>query len=266
MAGEAVGEALAPGVGLGQLVLVAPAAVVDHVIDVGAVGALGVAEDPQRRRLEIATVLGLIAQRVLAHEIALDGFVGGGGEERGLGQQLDLQRQEIAEDSRQRDDHVDPRMIELVERDQCRAGEAAVAVEAGSGADQGQRLGDRPTLALEVVGAPQDQSDRFGEGIAIGHVPRQQPGRLARPIPDGEGTGNSERIEAVQVSAGRQDRRRAKQVAARRRADETTVQRAEDGRDLVVLGEQPVGRRQLPEQGDGFLVGGHAADGESRLG
>ena len=65
-------------------------------------------------------MLRLVGERVLAHEVLLDRLVGGGGEERGLREQLDLQRQQIAEDARQRDDHVDARAAELGERDQHR--------------------------------------------------------------------------------------------------------------------------------------------------
>jgi hypothetical protein len=86
-AGAAVGEALAAAVGLGQLVLVVPAAVLDQAVDVGAVGALGVAEHAQRRGLEVAAVFRHVGQRVLADEVLLERLVGAGGEEGGLGQQ-----------------------------------------------------------------------------------------------------------------------------------------------------------------------------------
>jgi hypothetical protein len=47
-------------------------------------------------------------------------LVGGGGEEGSLGQQLDLQRHEVAEDARQRDHHVDARATEFGQRHQRR--------------------------------------------------------------------------------------------------------------------------------------------------
>ena len=51
------------------------------MVDVRAVGAVGIAEHAQRRGLQIAAVLGLIGQRVLADEVLFDRLVGGGGEE-----------------------------------------------------------------------------------------------------------------------------------------------------------------------------------------
>ena len=56
LARATIGEALAAGIGLGEFVLVVPAAVLDQMVDVRAVGALGVAEHAQRRRFEIAAV------------------------------------------------------------------------------------------------------------------------------------------------------------------------------------------------------------------
>jgi hypothetical protein len=65
-----------------------------------------------------AAVLALVGQRVLAHEVQFLGLVGAGGQEGGLGQQLDLQRQQVAEDARQRDHHVDARPAQLGQRHQ----------------------------------------------------------------------------------------------------------------------------------------------------
>ena len=104
-------------------------------------------------------------------------------------------------------DDVDARPAELVERDELRAGEPAVAVEARRGAQQRQRLGDRPALGLQIVGAPQHDRDRLGQRVAVGRVAGEQPLGLARAVLHREGAGDAERIEAVQVAAGRQDRR-----------------------------------------------------------
>ena len=57
--------------GIGKLVAVRPATRVNHLVDVRAVGAVGVGEHAQRCRLEIAAVNGLIGTCVLAHEVAL---------------------------------------------------------------------------------------------------------------------------------------------------------------------------------------------------
>ena len=116
--GTSEGEALAPCIGLGEFILLVPAAVLDEMIHVRAVGAIGVAIDAQRRRLEIAAVLTLVPQRVLADEILLERLVRRGGEERRLREQFDLQRQQITEDSRQRHHHVDARPAEFGKRNQ----------------------------------------------------------------------------------------------------------------------------------------------------
>ena len=63
----------------------------------------------------------LIGQGVLADEIAIHRFVRRRGQIAGLRQQLDLQRQQIAEDARQGDDHVDARAPEFGERNELRA-------------------------------------------------------------------------------------------------------------------------------------------------
>ena len=88
LATAAVGEALARLIGLRQFILVRPATGVDQLIDIGAVGAVRVGEHPQRRRLQIAALLRLMVQRMLAHEVHLDRLVRAGGKERGFSQHL----------------------------------------------------------------------------------------------------------------------------------------------------------------------------------
>ena len=78
----------------------------------------------------------LVGQCVLPDEVAVKRLVRAGREITSLGEKLDLQRQQVAEDAGERDDHVDPRPAELVERHQLCAGETAVAVEAWQGADE----------------------------------------------------------------------------------------------------------------------------------
>ena len=122
-------------------------------------------------------MLRLVAKRVLAHEIELGRLVCRGRQEGGLRQQLGLQRQQIAEDARQGDDHVDARAAELRERHQHGAGQPSEAVEPRPRADQGERLPDRPALALQVVGAPQDERDRLRERQPV----RRRAARAAGP-------------------------------------------------------------------------------------
>jgi hypothetical protein len=113
---QAIGEALALDEGVGEFVLVVPGTLADERVDVGVVGAVGIAEDPQRRFLDGAAVLGQVGQDVLPDEIPFQRLVGLGGQQRGFGQQLHLQRQEVTEDARQRDHHVDARPAERLRR------------------------------------------------------------------------------------------------------------------------------------------------------
>ena len=108
-AAHAIGETFAANEGLGKFVLVVPGAAIDELVHVGAIGVLGIAEDPQRRRFDIAAMLGHEGERVGTDEILLQRLIGAGGEQRGLGQQLDLQGQQIAEDAGERQHHIDAR-------------------------------------------------------------------------------------------------------------------------------------------------------------
>ena len=152
------------------------------------------------------------------------------------------------------------------ERHQRRAGEAAVAVEARLRAHQCQRLGDRPAFALQVVGAPEHHRDRFRKGVAVVPVPSKQALGLARAVLHRVGARDAERIEAVDVAAGRQDRRRAQQVAARRGAQEAAVEGMQHAGDLVVFGQQPVGGGKLGEKARQGRVGRAAVLGQGGVG
>ncbi len=92
-----------------DFVLIAPDARVDEHPDIGAVRAFGVAEHAQRRGIEVATGLCLMRERMLAHIVPVLGFVRRRGEETRFGQQPDLQRQKVPEDSRHRNDDVNAR-------------------------------------------------------------------------------------------------------------------------------------------------------------
>ena len=49
---------------------------------------------------------------------------------------------------------MNARSAELVQRNQARAAQAAIGVEARLGADKGQGLADRDALGLEIVRPP----------------------------------------------------------------------------------------------------------------
>ncbi len=155
---------------------------------------------------------------MLADEVHLVRFVRARGEVTGLRQQADLQRQKVAEDAGDGHDDVDPRAAELFERDEARASEPAVGVEARTRADQRQRLADRAAFALEIVRAPENDRDAFGERMAVRRITREHHLGLTRAVGDRERARDPIWVESMQVPAGRQDRRVAKQVAARRRA------------------------------------------------
>ena len=124
------------------------------MIDVRAVRAFRIAVDAQRRGFQIAAIRRLITQRVLAHEILLERFIRRRGQERALGQQLDLQRQQIAEDAGERDHHVDAGPAEFRERNQRGAGDPAVGIESGPRADERECLPDGGAFGLQIVRAP----------------------------------------------------------------------------------------------------------------
>ncbi len=127
----AVGERLAAYVGLGQFILVVPARLVDHVVDVGPIGPIGVGEDAQCRFLDAAAVLLDVGERVGAHIVVGRGLLRRSGKQRRLCEQFRLQRQQIAEDAGQRDDAVDAAEGRGIERDKLGAAHPPIAVVAG---------------------------------------------------------------------------------------------------------------------------------------
>ena len=64
--------------------------------------------------------------------------------------------------------------------------------------------------------------------------------RLPGAVGNREGARNAIRIETMQVPTGRQDRRRADEIAADDRGDETSIKRTQERGSFVVLAEQPV--------------------------
>ena len=232
--------ALAPQEGVGQLVLVVPRAVVEQVVHVRAVGAVRVAEDAQRRVLDRAAVGRLEGESVRPDEVLLARFVRARREQGGLGEQLGLHRQQVAEDARQHHNDIDPRPSELLQGHEPRPREPPVAVVARLRAEQPERLGKRPALGLQVVRAPEHHGDRLGQAPRLVAMPGEQALGLARAVLDGEGARDAEGVEPVQVAPGRQDLGRAQQVAAGRRADVAAVEGVDQGGELVVRGEQRI--------------------------
>ena len=218
--------------------LVFPAAAVDHHVDVRAIGAIGIAEHAQRSRFQVAAGLAHVREGVLANEVDVVRFVRGGSEIAGLRQHAGLQGQQVAEDARERQHHVDARMAErLGSGSRLAPAQPPEAVEARNGPQQRQGLGNRPALALEVVGAPQDKRHGLGKGLPLATWVLSSRSAWRAPSATRKGGGNAERVEAMQIAARGQDGGRADQVAAGNRADETrhrahgAVRRSRDPRE-----------------------------------
>ena len=200
-------------------------------------------------------MLGHEGQRVLADEVLISGFVGAGGEERRFGQQANLHRQQVAEDARQGDDHVDARATQFGQGNQLCTGQAAVAVEARRGAHQGQRLRHRAAFGLEVVGAPQHHGHGFGQGLVVLLVAGQQLFGLALAVAHGKGRRHAEGVQAVQVAPGGQHVGVADQVAAGGGLQVAAIEGAHQALHFVVFTQQAVAAHQLTQcLGLGFVV------------
>ena len=254
----AIGKAFALGESVAQLVFVFPAAAVDQVVHVGAVRPFGVAKHPQRSAFEVAAgVLGHEGQGVLADEVLLDRFVGAGGQERGFGQQANLHGQQVAEDAREGDHHVDAGASEFGQGNQSCTGQAAITVKARRSAHQGQGLCHRAAFGLEVVGAPQHHGHGLGQGLVVLLVAGQEFVGLALAIAHGKGRGHAEGVQAVQVAASGQHVGVADQVAARGRLQVAAVQGAHQALHFVVFAQQAVAAHQLTQSlGLGFVACG----------
>ena len=126
--------------------------------------------------------------------------------QRGLGQHPGLQRQQIAEDARQRHHHIDPRAAQLFQRDQIRAGRAARNCRSAAlrpSAPSAWAIGPPSDLMLSVP-----QSTSATDSGAAGSSCRWRPAaalRLRAPSLHGKGRGHAERIKGVDVAAGGQD-------------------------------------------------------------
>ena len=126
-------------------------------------------------------------------------------------------------------------MAHLIQRQQRGAREAAIAVEAGGCAQQREGLGDGGALGLEIVRAPEHEGHGLGEGIAIGHMARQQTLGLTGAVLGGVFAGDLEGVEPMEVAARGQHVGRAQEVAAGGGIDEAPVERLQDAADLVIL-------------------------------
>ena len=257
-------KAFAAGVGLGNFALVVPAAALDQVVHVGAVRAFGIAVHAQCGDFQGAAVFFLVGQRVLADPVLLQRLVGGGGHIGSVGQQLDLQRQQVAEDAREGDDHVDARAAQFFQRNQRGTGNAAIAVKARACAHEGQHLADGRAFVFQVVRAPQHHGNRLGQGVAVCDVAIDQALGLAGSVAQSVGAGDLERIKAVHIAPGRQHVAGLQDVAARGGRDKATFQGAQQAFDFVVGGHLEVAVHQFSNHGQRGLVARQFAFGNHR--
>ena len=207
----------------------------------------------------------LIVERVLAHEVDIHRLVRTRRQIAGLGDELRLHRQQVAENARERYHDIDPGTSERLERHELGAGEAAIAIEARLGPEKRERLSERAAFRLDVVRAPQHHRDRFRKRVAVSLVAGENARRLFAPLLHREGARKSAGIEAVNVSSGRQDRGRAQQIAAHHRPNEPPVERAQEPVDLVFLRQEAVDILQRDDGRTGLRIATPAHDIERRI-
>src|SRR5210317_42503 len=90
LACSAIGETFALGVGLGELVFVVPAALVNKMVHVGTVGTVAVSKDTQCSCLQVAAVLGHVGQAMTTHKVLVGGLIGACRKKSGLSQHANL--------------------------------------------------------------------------------------------------------------------------------------------------------------------------------
>ena len=172
--------------------------------------------------------------------------------QRGLGQQLGLQRQQVAEDAGQRDHHVDARAAELVERDQrrrrrggrsCRSAARRPSAPAPARSGRPRSSGCRcPTARARSTP---------GSAVAVGRRAASSsrsawraPSRTAKALGMRNGSKPC-RLRPVGRIAG--VRSRSPPGAGRTIA---AVERAQDAGDLVSCAQQPVGVGEFAQRSE----------------
>ncbi len=175
---------------------------------------------------------------MLADEIRFERLVGAARKPCRFGEHAGLERQEIAENARERCDDVDPRTAELFERDQFGTREPAVPVEPRPRADQRHGLRQLDAFALHIVGAPQHHGEAFGvSGITVRTMPDEKLFGLPCAFCNGKCAGNAEGVEAVDIAPRRQDFGIADHIPTRRRLYVAAVESMDQGAEFVVGGE-----------------------------
>ena len=244
----AVGEAAPRRIDLREVLVVAPVARLDEREDARAVGTRLRAEDPCRRAALVA-VLREVGLRVRPDVVVVVALVEGGDEPERVVEQVDDVRERVAEESRDADRDVDPRVAQLLQRDGVESDDATRhLVPAGPDADQGEDLGD------VVAGRPHRRGppDREAHGARplprVGAMPREKAVRHRLPGLPREPRRDRLGVDRVEVAARGQDvdqpaqrgpRRAGRDVAAVERVQDRVhlARRAEQARDDLVARE-----------------------------
>mmetsp|Transcript_11267 Transcript_11267/g.45615 ORF Transcript_11267/g.45615 Transcript_11267/m.45615 type:complete len:630 (+) Transcript_11267:424-2313(+) len=227
-------EALAADELVLELALGLPAAVLDGEAHICGIRARGIREDARRGVADRDAHLGRLLERVLTHEVLVERLVGFGGELDGAVQEVHLVDEEIPEDARARDDHVDARPPQLLERDELQLVDAAERVGQRSDADELEDLRERLAIRFDVVGAPQRERDGFGERAGILLEAREQLVDDALRAIDRSRRRDRLRVERVHVLAGGQDGGVPDGVAAWPRLDVRAIESFGERAELVV--------------------------------
>ena len=207
-------------IGVGQFVLVVPGAVADQHVDVRAIRAVGIAEHPQRRVLDSPPCVAWNSSACLRMKLR------SGGSSAVAASSAASASSFVCNGSRSRKIPDNVTTTSMRGRPSRSSGikrapvTPAVAIAPRFGAHQPQYLRDRPAFGFQVIGAPQHHRDGFRQGAGCFPMARQQAIGLTGAIRDREDAGNAERIEPVQIAAGRQHVGRAQQIPTRRRTDE----------------------------------------------
>ena len=241
----AIGKAFALSEGIAQFVFVFPATRIHQVVDIGAVGAFGVAKHPQRCGLKVAPMLGLISQRMFAHKVLIFGLVCRGRQKGSFCQQPNLHRQQISKNAGQGDHHIHTWTLQFTQGHQLGSGQTSIRVKARTCAHKVERLRQGATFRLEVVGAPQHHGHGFGITRTVCGVTGQEFVGLNSAVTQSKGCGQTEGINAMQISTGGQDVGIANQVAAGGRLDIPCIQGTNQALHLVLLAQQLVGFDQF---------------------
>ena len=201
----AIGKALAACIAVGEFVFVLPAALLNEVIHIGAIGPIGIAKDTQAGGFHIDPALGHVGQGMLANEVLIAGLVGLRSQEGGLGEHANLQWQEVAEDARECDHDIHTWSAQFLKWNKTRASESPEAIEARLGAHECHGLGQWAALGLEVVSAPEHHGNGLWKCMPQVGVLLQKPLGLSLAIDPCESTRHAEGIESMQIATSGQD-------------------------------------------------------------